>query len=70
MGRAKRNYKIDKAKNITKLINVNFQTTMTELEDDIKELKNKKNDCQKSLQFIENELKEKIESVEKKHESL
>ena len=50
--------------NITKLINGNFQTTMTELkkksQDGIKELKNEINDFKASLQFTENELKEKI----------
>ena len=54
--------------NITKLINGNFQTTMAELkksQDDIKELKNEINDFKASLQFTENKLKEKIESLEK-----
>ena len=54
--------------NITKLINGNFQTTMAELkksQDDSKELKNEINDFKASLQFTENELKEKIESLEK-----
>ena len=50
--------------NITKLINGNFQTTTTELkkksQDGIKELKNEINDFKASLQFTENELKEKI----------
>ena len=56
--------------NITKLINGNFQTTMAELkkfQDDIKELKNKINDFKTSLQFTENELKEKVESLGKKN---
>ena len=55
--------------NITKLINGNFQTTMAELkksQDDIKELKNEINDFKASLRFTENELKETIESLEKK----
>ena len=55
--------------NITKLINGNFQTTMAELkksQDDVKELKNEMNDFKSSLQFTENEPKEKIESLEKK----
>ena len=54
--------------NITKLINANVQTTMAELkmsQDDIKELKNETNDFKASLKFAENELKEKIESLEK-----
>ena len=54
--------------NITKLINGNFQTTMAELkksQDDSKELKNEINDFKASLQFTENELKEKIDSLEK-----
>ena len=57
--------------NITKLINGNFQTTMAELkrsQDDIKELKNEINNFKASLQFTENELKEKIESLEKNME--
>ena len=59
--------------NITKLINGNFQTTMAELKKsqyNIKELKNQINDFKASLQFTENELKEKIEILEKKHESI
>ena len=59
--------------NITKLINGNFQTTMAELkksQDDIKELKNEINDFKASLQFTENELKEKIQSLAKKHENI
>ena len=36
-------------------------------QDDIKELKNTINDFRASLQFTENEFKEKIESLEKKH---
>ena len=54
--------------NIIKLINANVQTTMAELkmsQDDIKELKNETNDFKASLKFTENELKEKIESIEK-----
>ena len=54
--------------NITKLIHGNFQTTMAELkksQDDSKELKNEINDFKASLQFTENKLKEKIESLEK-----
>ena len=57
--------------NITKLINGNFQTTMAELkrsQDDIKELKNEINNFKASLQFTENELKEKIESLDKNME--
>ena len=49
-------------KNITKLINGNFQTTMAELkesQDDFKELRNELNDFKTSLQFTEIELKEK-----------
>ena len=50
--------------NITKLINGNFKTTMTELkkksQDGIQELKNEINDFKASLQFTENELKEKM----------
>ena len=56
--------------NITKLINGNFQTTMAELkksQDEIKELKSEINDFKASLQFTANELKEKIESLEKIH---
>ena len=58
--------------NITKLINGNFQTTIVELnksQDDIKELKNEINEFKASLQFTENELKEKRE-FRKKHESI
>ena len=54
--------------NFTKLINGNFQTTMAELKKsqyDIEDLKNQINDFKVSLQFTENELKEKIESLEK-----
>ena len=47
---------------------------MTELkkksQDGIQELKNEINDFKASLQFTENELKEKIQSLEKKHESI
>ena len=59
--------------NITKLINGNFQTTMAELkksQDDSKELKNEINDFKASLQFTENELKEKIDSLEKKNKKV
>ena len=61
-----------KEENITKLINGNFQTTIVQLnksQDDIKELKNEINEFKASLQFTENELKEKRE-FRKKHESI
>ena len=63
------NEEFTKQENITRLVNGNFQTTMAELkkfQDDIKELKNKINYFKTSLQFTENELKEKLESLEKK----
>ena len=53
--------------NITNLINGNFQTTMAELkksQDDIKKLKNEIIDFKASFQFTENELKDKMESLE------
>ena len=47
---------------------------MTELKkkskDDIKKLNNEINDFKTSLQFTEKALKEKIKSLEKKHESI
>lgn len=58
---------------ITTLINGNFQTTMAELkksQEDIKELKKEINDFKLSIQFTEDELNEKIENIEEKHNDI
>ena len=60
-------------KNITKMINGNFQTNMAEVKKsqyDIKELKNEINDFKAGLQFTKNDFKQQIESLEKKHENI
>ena len=60
-------------KNISNLINGNFEITMKEIrksQDEIKDLRKEITEFKESLEFIENELHGKIKKLEEKHESI
>ena len=59
-------------KNISNLINGNFEITMKEIrkyQDEIKDLRGKINEFKESLEFTENELHGKIKKLEEKYEN-
>ena len=60
-------------KNISNLINGNFEITMKEIrksQDEIKDLRKEITEFKESLEFTENELHGKIKKLEEKHESI
>ena len=60
-------------KNISNLINRNFEITMKEIkksQDEIKDLRKEITEFKESLEFTENELHGKIKKLQEKHESI